>query len=358
MIERIFTRSPVDGSTHDHQAARVVAGAGIQGDRYFDKHDEPGQNVTLVEAEEIEAFIAAHGLARDLSITGRNLVTRGVRLNELVGREFSVGTLRLRGVELCEPCLGLGQSLATGELTPAGVVKAVVHRAGLRADALCTASIAVGDAVPQRAIYPLLRAFHQVPGHEATHLRIARESRATCWNVLLAGRSDLVIGGPDPWPDVDGFHTQALGEVELALVVPHTHPLADAPEPLPADASAPYPLVRQATSSSGEGAECVSDELLTVDTYESQIEAIRHGLGIGYVPAHLVHDDVAAGRLVSKVVTDAPRLHLAVAWPSARIGFALEWFLERLRERDVRESLISSTRSAPTLAPEPSVATI
>jgi MOSC domain-containing protein YiiM len=147
VIERIFTRSATDGSTHEHQAVRVVIDAGIEGDRYFDRHEEPGQNITLIEAEEIERFISEHSQPHDLSITGRNLVTRGVRLNELVGKEFKVGAVLLRGVELCEPCLGLGQSLATTELTPALVVKSFVHRAGLRADVLSTGSIAVGAAV-------------------------------------------------------------------------------------------------------------------------------------------------------------------------------------------------------------------
>jgi len=129
----------------------VVAGAGIEGDRYFDRHEEPGQNITLVEAEEIERFILEQGRPHDLSITGRNLVTRGVRLNELVGKEFTVGAVLLRGVELCEPCLGLGQALALDEFTPATVVKSFVHRAGLRADVLSTGAISVGGIVARAA---------------------------------------------------------------------------------------------------------------------------------------------------------------------------------------------------------------
>lgn len=147
MIERIFTRSPDDGRDAEHREVRVVAGAGIEGDRYFGRQDEPGQNLTLVEAEEIERFVADHGLAPDLSITGRNLVTRGVRLNDLVGREFRIGGVRLRGVELCEPCLGLGESLAGPGRTPAMVVRAFAHRAGLRVDVLDSGSIAVGAGV-------------------------------------------------------------------------------------------------------------------------------------------------------------------------------------------------------------------
>jgi MOSC domain-containing protein YiiM len=143
-VERIFTRAASDDSQTDHQSVRVVAGSGIEGDRYFDSQGEPGQNVTFVEAEEIEAFFAEQQRPADLSATGRNIITRGVRLNELVGTEFLVGTVRFRGVELCEPCLSLGQALATPEIPPAKVVKRLVHRGGLRADALSSGEVAVG----------------------------------------------------------------------------------------------------------------------------------------------------------------------------------------------------------------------
>jgi len=143
-IERIFTRPSVGGTQVEHPRVHVVAGAGIEGDRYFDHHDEPGQNITFVEAEEIESFLREQQREHDLAITGRNVVTRGVRLNTLVGREFSVGPVRLRGVELCEPCLGLGEQLQSAALTPAQAVRRWVRRAGLRADVLSSGEIAVG----------------------------------------------------------------------------------------------------------------------------------------------------------------------------------------------------------------------
>ena len=150
-VERIFTRISSGSPPTEHTSVQVVAGAGIEGDRYFDRHDEPGQNVTFVEAEEIEAFFADHEHPCDLSATGRNIVTRGVRLNELVGVEFLVGGVRFRGVELCEPCLGLGKALATSATSPAIVVKRLVHRAGLRADALSSGEVRVGAKVQSAA---------------------------------------------------------------------------------------------------------------------------------------------------------------------------------------------------------------
>ena len=146
-IERIYISAAQGGRQVEQDAITVVAGAGIEGDRYFGRHDEPGQNITLVEAEEIEAFIRAHGRDHDLSITNRNLVTRGVRLNALVGREFMVGNVTLRGVELCEPCLGLGSALASPDLAAPTVVKQLLHRAGLRADVVSGGVIARGARV-------------------------------------------------------------------------------------------------------------------------------------------------------------------------------------------------------------------
>lgn len=146
-IEHIFIATASGGPQQARESVTVVAGAGIEGDRYFGRHDEPGQNITLVEAEAIEAFLSEQQRPLDHSVTNRNLVTRGVRLNELVGREFTIGPVRLRGVELCEPCMGLGQALAGPSLTPAEVVKCLVHRAGLRADVLCDGVIARGDVV-------------------------------------------------------------------------------------------------------------------------------------------------------------------------------------------------------------------
>ena len=150
-VERIFVGQPLDGSLVERDQVTVVAGAGIEGDRYFGRHEEPGQNITLVEAEEIEAFLSGNGRAIDLSVTRRNLVTRGVRLNALVGREFKVGDVLLRGVELCEPCLGLGAALEAPGLAAAEVVKRFMQRAGLRADVVSGGVIARGAVVQSAA---------------------------------------------------------------------------------------------------------------------------------------------------------------------------------------------------------------
>jgi MOSC domain-containing protein YiiM len=150
-VERIFIRQSSVGPQTEHECVEVVAGAGIKGNRYFDRHDEPGRNITLIEAEEIESFLSDYQRAPDLSISNRNVVTRGVRLNDLLGKEFMIGTVMLRGVELCEPCLGLGKALASPELPAAQVVKRFLHKAGLRADILSSGSLACGAKITNAA---------------------------------------------------------------------------------------------------------------------------------------------------------------------------------------------------------------
>ena len=116
----------------------AVAGCGLEGDRYFRADGQrPGGAITLIEAESLE----------DVGLTGaqsrRQVVVRGVRLNDLVGKRFSVGEVECLGVELCEPCEHL-QSL-----TRPGIIKELAHRAGLNADILSGGVIRVGDAVSE-----------------------------------------------------------------------------------------------------------------------------------------------------------------------------------------------------------------
>jgi MOSC domain-containing protein YiiM len=114
----------------------VFASKGLQGDRhFFPDGAETGEALTLIEAEELEAANLTGAQSR------RQVVVRGVRLNDLVGKRFKVGDVECAGVELCEPCVHL-QSL-----TRPGIIKELIHRAGLRADILTDGKISVGDPV-------------------------------------------------------------------------------------------------------------------------------------------------------------------------------------------------------------------
>lgn len=126
----------------------VIAGRGIEGDRYFlgcgtfsPNPHKPDFEITLIEQEQVDAFAKASGLPFTALQSRRNLVTSGVDLNSLVGCEFTIGEIRLRGIRLCEPCQHLAKSSFPETLN------GLVHRGGLRAQILSSGTIRVGDLV-------------------------------------------------------------------------------------------------------------------------------------------------------------------------------------------------------------------
>jgi len=117
-------------------AVRAVAGKGLEGDRHFHEHGAgAGQALTLVEAEVVEDVGLQPGETR------RQVTVRGVRLNDLIGRRFHVGEVECLGVELCEPCSHLES------MTRPGIIRDLVHRAGINADILTDGIIRVGDKI-------------------------------------------------------------------------------------------------------------------------------------------------------------------------------------------------------------------
>ncbi|HET8892849.1 MAG TPA: MOSC domain-containing protein [Gaiellaceae bacterium] len=135
-VEAIHLGPDKAGALSPVDSAQAVAGKGLEGDRHFKANGaKPGQALTLVEAEEVERAGLAEGETR------RQLTVRGVRLNDLVGKHFTVGKVECYGVELCEPCEHL-QSM-----TRPGIIKDMVHRAGLNADILTDGTITVGDGI-------------------------------------------------------------------------------------------------------------------------------------------------------------------------------------------------------------------
>lgn len=116
------------------ESVHAIAGKGLEGDRHFFPDGAgQGEALTLIEAEAIEAVGLTGAQSR------RQVVVRGVRLNDLVGKRFFVGEVECAGTELCEPCLHLQQ------LTRPGIIKDLIHRGGLRADILSGGTIKIGD---------------------------------------------------------------------------------------------------------------------------------------------------------------------------------------------------------------------
>ncbi len=144
MIKAIYVAKKSRQAQIGIDAVKVDAGKGIVGDRYYAKRGDVGLNITFVESEAIEAFNEHFEQNIEWHATRRNIITQGVRLNQLVGKEFSIGSVRFRGVELCDPCAFLGHSLKNDSLSAPQVVKAWTQQGGLRADVLTTGILRIG----------------------------------------------------------------------------------------------------------------------------------------------------------------------------------------------------------------------
>jgi MOSC domain-containing protein YiiM len=149
-VVAVFLTANGGGVPQETPEVEAVAGRGLRGDRYFagagtfdtpGHVNEPKRHVTLIEAEAIEAARRDYEVSLGLGESRRNIVTRGVPLNHLVDREFTVGEARLRGVKLCEPCAHMEG------LSKPGARRALAHRGGLRAQILESGTIRAGDPI-------------------------------------------------------------------------------------------------------------------------------------------------------------------------------------------------------------------
>jgi MOSC domain-containing protein YiiM len=129
--------------------ASAIAGRGLAGDRYAERAGtftpaRPGRNgydLTLIQAEVLDDLVLPDGSRLSYADARRNLVTRGIDLNELVGRRFLVGDVQCWGRRLCEPCAHLER------LTTVGTLRGLIHRGGLRADILTDGQITTGAII-------------------------------------------------------------------------------------------------------------------------------------------------------------------------------------------------------------------
>jgi MOSC domain-containing protein YiiM len=145
-VKSIFIASTAEGQPQSVGQAVAIPGTGLEGDRYALKlgtfyKPTPDRELTLIEVEAIEAMQRDYQIELAAGDARRNIVTRNVPLNHLVGKEFAIGEVRIRGLRLCEPCDHLQK------VTGKPVIKGLLHRGGLRAQILTAGTIRVGDTV-------------------------------------------------------------------------------------------------------------------------------------------------------------------------------------------------------------------
>lgn len=143
MIKEILLAQENGGPMVSAAEVQAVAGHGLVGDRNFSPRTGKAlnKNLTLIESEKIREFSESTGLAFSPQDARRNVITSGIELNPLLGREFYVGPVKVKGLELCEPCSTLARR------THQAVLRGLVHKGGLRCEIMTDGVIRPGDVI-------------------------------------------------------------------------------------------------------------------------------------------------------------------------------------------------------------------
>ena len=124
------------------ESIEVLANKGIVGDRHFNDYNDPYCQLSLIESENIDDYNYKYGLNIPYLNFRRNIVTKGIQLNELIGKKFYIGSVELEGIDLCRPCRHLCEILNQDN-----IIKEFLRRGGLRCQILSSSSIEVGNKI-------------------------------------------------------------------------------------------------------------------------------------------------------------------------------------------------------------------
>ena len=120
----------------------VLANKGVIGDRHFDDFNDPYCQLSLIESENIDYYNFKYGLNIPYINFRRNIVTKGIQLNELVGKKIKIGNVNIEGIDLCRPCRHLTEMLGQEN-----ILKEFLRMGGLRCQILSSSQIKIGDEI-------------------------------------------------------------------------------------------------------------------------------------------------------------------------------------------------------------------
>ena len=124
------------------ESIEVLANKGVVGDRHFDNYNDPYCQLSLIEAENIDEYNLKFGLNIPYLDFRRNIITKGIKLNDLVGKKLTIGNVEVEGIDLCRPCRHL-----TEMLDQENILKEFLRKGGLRCQILSSSKIKVGDTI-------------------------------------------------------------------------------------------------------------------------------------------------------------------------------------------------------------------
>lgn len=261
-------------------------------------------------------------------------------------------------IKQLEECLGeslLNRDSYRVSLTPAGQV-AVRHgreilrrQSRLENEVRQVASgweqqltIAFTNMLRSEALYSWLAEFYQLKA--PTRVRIIREVYSGTWDALYDNRADLVIGAVGRPPHEVDICYLPMGRRQLVLAMSSDHPLSRVAGPLQMSAVNAHRLVDAGDSSRllrGDRLSENPDNQLIVPDLFAQKEAVLNGIAVGFMPLHLIEDEVNDGRIcVREIANRESSVELYASWRSSGSGLARQWFSDRLQDSDLRRQFI------------------
>jgi DNA-binding transcriptional LysR family regulator len=209
-------------------------------------------------------------------------------------------------------------------------------------------TIAVDGVISPAPLFDLIQAFYDLA--PPTRLKIRHEVLSGTWEALASGHADLAVGVTAGRSGASDVRTDTLGELGFVFVVAPHHPLAVMPEPLSSTTLMAHRIVAVADTTPRLESLTVGilpgQDVLTLSALPEKLEALRRGLGCGFMPEYMVQADVQAGRLVRKAVDQPPRIatvHYAWRQQQAQPGKALAWWLGQLASSTTRAALLSAS---------------
>jgi DNA-binding transcriptional LysR family regulator len=205
--------------------------------------------------------------------------------------------------------------------------------------------IAYDDLIWAERLASLIAEFYEQGS--GTRLRFGVEVLGGCWDALLSGRADLVLGAPSDPPLEAGYTVRPMGEIEWVFAVAPAHPLTTLGRPVSASDILASRVVIVADSSRNlpprSSGLAPGPDSLTVSTLHTKLAALVAGLGVGFLPAHVAAPALADGRLVRlEVEKPKPKTRVHTTWRPRDAGKALKWWVARLEDEKVREQLLGA----------------
>ncbi len=195
-------------------------------------------------------------------------------------------------------------------------------------------TIAVSDLIPLGHVLSLLRRFYvEAPD---TRVRLTREVLSGGWDALSSGRADFAIGAPADGAPAVPLEIRPLAEVHFVFVVAPDHPLTETEEPITAEVLRQYRAVAASDTSRGLPTRTLrilnGQPTLSVPDQGSKCEAIRRGLGVGFLPASAIAEDLDHGRLVAPrlAFSNGDKHELCYAWRAGESGRGVAWLAEHI----------------------------